>query len=132
MKGLMKEFKEFITKGDVLSMAIGLIIGSAFTAIVTSLNTNILTPLIGMVFGGIDLSTLSVTVGEAELLYGAFLQSIINFLITALVLFFLLKGFNKLSDAVQKEKKEAEATAPAAPPEPSEEVKLLTEISTSK
>ena len=96
MKGFMKEFKEFITKGDVMSMAVGIIIGGAFTAIVGSLVADIITPLLGIVLGGLDFSSLSVTVGNAVLTYGNFIQAIITFLLTALVIFWLMKGFNKM------------------------------------
>ncbi|MBQ1395877.1 MAG: large-conductance mechanosensitive channel protein MscL [Eubacterium sp.] len=121
MKGFMKEFKEFITKGDVMSMAVGIIIGGAFTAIVGSLVADIITPLLGIVLGGLDFSSLSVTVGSAVLTYGNFIQAIITFLLTALVIFWLMKAFNKM-------KKEEPAPEPEPEPEPSEEVKLLTEI----
>ena len=121
MKGFMKEFKEFITKGDVMSMAVGIIIGGAFTAIVGSLVADIITPLLGIVLGGLDFSSLSVTVGSAVLTYGNFIQAIITFLLTALVIFWLMKAFNKM-------KKEEPAPKPEPEPEPSEEVKLLTEI----
>ena len=84
MKKTMKEFKEFIAKGNILDMAIGVIIGGAFGKIVTSLVNDVLMPLIGIITGGIDFTTLSVKVGEAELLYGNFIQSLIDFLIVAL------------------------------------------------
>ena len=85
----MKEFKEFIAKGNILDMAIGVIIGGAFGKIVTSLVNDVLMPLIGIITGGIDFTTLSVKVGEAELLYGNFIQSVIDFLIVALCIFFI-------------------------------------------
>ena len=120
MKGFMKEFKEFISKGDVMSMAVGIIIGGAFTAIVNSLVADIITPILGMILGGTDFAGLSVTVGSAVLTYGNFIQAIITFLMTALVIFVIMKQFNKM--------KKKEEEAPAPDPEPSEEVKLLTEI----
>ncbi len=123
MKGFMKEFKEFITKGDVMSMAVGIIIGGAFTAIVGSLVADIITPLLGIVLGGLDFSSLSVTVGSAVLTYGNFIQAIITFLLTALVIFWLMKAFNKM-----KKEEPAPEPEPEPEPEPSEEVKLLTEI----
>ena len=122
MKALIREFKEFISKGNVMSMAVGLIVGSAFTAIVTSLNQDIITPLLGLILGQIDFTSLSLTVGGASVMYGNFIQAIITFLITALTLFFVLKGFNKMTRKKEEEKKEEPA------PEPSEDVKLLTEI----
>ncbi len=120
MKGFMKEFKEFIAKGDVMSMAVGIIIGGAFTAIVNSLVADIITPILGMILGGADFTGLSITVGSAVLTYGNFIQSIITFLMTAIVIFLIMKQFNKM--------KKKEEEAPAPDPEPSEEVKLLTEI----
>ena len=122
MKGFIREFKEFISNGNVISMAVGIIIGGAFTAIVNSLVSDIITPLLGMILGGINFSGISITVGDATLLVGRFIQSIIMFILTALVIFVIMKGFNKFAT---KKKEEEEASAPA---EPSEEVKLLTEI----
>lgn len=122
MKGFIREFKEFISNGNVMSMAVGIIIGGAFTAIVNSLVSDIITPLLGMILGGINFSGISITVGDANLLVGRFIQSIIMFILTALVIFVIMKGFNKFA---AKKKEEEEASAPA---EPSEEVKLLTEI----
>lgn len=122
MKGFIREFKEFISNGNVMSMAVGIIIGGAFTAIVSSLVSDIITPLLGMILGGINFSGISITVGDATLLVGRFIQSIIMFILTALVIFVIMKGFNKFA---VKKKAEEEASAPA---EPSEEVKLLTEI----
>ena len=122
MKGFIREFKEFISNGNVMSMAVGIIIGGAFTAIVNSLVSDIITPLLGMILGGINFSGISITVGDANLLVGRFIQSVIMFILTALVIFVIMKGFNKFAT---KKKEEEEASSPA---EPSEEVKLLTEI----
>ncbi len=118
-KGFVQEFKEFILRGNVMDMAVGVIVGGAFTAIVTSLNTDILTPILG-IFGGTDFSNLTVTLGSGEnapvLTYGNFITAIINFLITALVIFILIKGINKATERatalVKKNKDEAEAAAP--------------------
>lgn len=104
---MLKEFKKFISRGNVLDMAVGIIMGSAFTAIVTSLVNDILTPLIGLIIGGLDFGSLAITIGSASIAYGAFIQAIINFLLIALSLFLIVKGINKLHT-----KKEA---APAAP-----------------
>lgn len=123
MKSFMKEFKEFIAKGNVMSMAVGIIIGSAFTAIVTSLNQDIITPLLGLILGQVDFTSLSVTVGEASILYGNFIQALITFLITAFTLFLILKAFNRFT-----EKKEAEKQQPAEPTPVPEDIQLLTEI----
>lgn len=115
-KGLMEEFKKFIMRGNVMDMAVGVIVGGAFTTIVTSLNKDILTPILG-VFGGIDFSHLSLTLGEGEtapvLAYGNFITAILNFLITAFVIFMLVKMINVLNDRLAK--KEEKAPEPEAP-----------------
>ena len=131
-KGIVSEFKEFITRGNVMDMAVGIIIGGAFTAIVQSLVNDLLMPVIGALFGGIDFSTLKYVIRaadeaagieEAAIKYGSFIQAIVNFLLIAIVIFLLVRGINKM-----RRKKEEPAPAPAPDPEPSEEVKLLTEI----
>ena len=126
MKSFIKEFKEFISNGNVMSMAIGIIIGGAFTAIVNSLVADIITPLIGMILGGINFSGISITVGSAQLMVGKFIQAVIMFILTALVIFVMMKGLNKVA-AKKKAADDAEEAA-AAPAEPSDEVKLLMEI----
>ena len=118
--GAIKEFKEFISKGNVLDMAVGVIIGGAFGKIVTSLVDNILMPLIGLIIGGLDFSKLAITVKDAEIAYGLFIQNVVDFLIIALCIFLFVKLFSKL-----KKKKEEE---PEKPAEPSEEILLLREI----
>lgn len=114
MKGFFDEFKKFIMRGNVLDMAVGVIIGGAFTAIVTSLNTDILTPLLGLL-GGTDFSYLTLTLGSGEeapvLAYGSFITAIINFLVTAFAIFCLVKLINTLSDRLSKK----EEAAPVAP-----------------
>ena len=133
---MVKEFKEFIARGNVMDMAIGVIIATAFGAITTSLINNILMPLIGLIFGGIDLSKLDIllspevvdeageVVKEASYLgLGTFITAIINFIVIAFVVFLIVKAMNKVND--MKKKEEAEEEAPA---EPSAEEKLLTEI----
>lgn len=111
--GFIGEFKKFILRGNVMDMAVGVIVGGAFTSIVTSLNQDILTPLLG-VFGGTDFSHLTVTLGSGEnapiLTYGNFITAIINFLITAFVIFCLVKFINKLGDKMKKKEEK-----PAAP-----------------
>ncbi|MCR5722162.1 MAG: large-conductance mechanosensitive channel protein MscL [Lachnospiraceae bacterium] len=119
-----KEFKEFISKGNVMDMAVGVIIGGAFGKIVTSLVNDVLMPLLGIITGGIDFTTLSVKVGEAELMYGNFIQAIIDFLIIALCIFFITKAIAKAGEKLKKKQAEEAAAAPAGPT--SEE--LLTEI----
>lgn len=120
MKKFVSEFKEFISRGNVLDMAVGVVIGGAFTAIVTALVDNIITPLIGVLVGGLDFTGLSVKVGEATIGYGAFIQAVINFLLISFVIFCVIRSFNKLA-----KKKEEE---PAASPAPAEDVVLLREI----
>ena len=118
-KGFITEFKDFIMRGNVMDMAVGVIVGGAFTAIVTSLNEDILTPILG-IFGGTDFSELKVTLGSGELAptltYGNFITAIINFLITALVIFCIIKALNKATERatalVKKNKEEAEAAEP--------------------
>ena len=112
-KGFIAEFKKFIMRGNVMDMAVGVIVGGAFTAIVTSLNQDILTPLLG-IFGGTDFSHLSVVLGSGEeapvLMYGNFITAIINFLITAFVIFILVKTINGINDRLSKKEEK-----PAAP-----------------
>ena len=111
--GLISEFKKFIMRGNVMDMAVGVIVGGAFTSIVTSLNKDILTPIIG-IFGGTDFSHLSIVLGSGEeapvLAYGNFITAVLNFLITAFVIFVLVKTINKLNDGLSK--KEEPKAAP--------------------
>ena len=110
-----EEFKKFILRGNVMDMALGVIVGGAFTAIVTSLNNDILTPILGL-FGGTDFSYLTVTLGTGEnapvLHYGNFITAVINFLITALVIFVMLKIINKITERLSALKGEEEAPEP--------------------
>ena len=115
--GMVSEFKEFAMKGSLMDMAVGIIIGAAIGKMVGSLVDNILMPLIGLAMGGVDFSTLAVTVGDASIGYGAFIQALIDFLIIAFVIFMLLKMINNM-----KKKAEEEPEAPA------EDVVLLSEI----
>ena len=117
---MWKEFKTFISRGNVIDLAVAVVLGAAFGAIITSFVNDIIMPLIGILMGGIDFTTLSIQVGEATIAYGNFIQAIINFLIIAFALFLVIRGINKM----QKE----EEAAPAPPPEPTAEEKLLTEI----
>lgn len=125
----IQEFKAFALKGNVVDMAVGVIIGGAFGKIVTSIVANIIMPPIGVLTGGMDFTKLSLTLKEAEgeaeavtLNYGQFLQDVVGFLIIAFCIFLMVKGIAKLS------RKKEEAPAPAPEPEPSNEEKLLTEI----
>jgi large conductance mechanosensitive channel len=125
MKGFIEEFKAFAMKGNVIDLAVAVVIGAAFGKIVSSLVDNIITPIIGLIMGGVDFSGLAYQVGEASITYGVFIQSIIDFLIVALVIFIVIKGINKAQDAFDGEEEEVAEEKPA---EPSEEVKLLREI----
>ncbi|MFR2966169.1 MAG: large conductance mechanosensitive channel protein MscL [Anaerovoracaceae bacterium] len=124
MKKFITEFKEFIARGDVMSMAVGIIISGAFTSIVNSLVNDVISPLLGIILGGIDFTGIMISVGGADLMVGNFIQAVITFLLTALVIFSIMKIFNSF-------KRKAEVTEEAAeeaPLEPAEDVKLLTEI----
>jgi large conductance mechanosensitive channel len=114
---MLKEFREFINRGNVIDLAVAVIIGGAFTAIVNSLVNDIIMPLIGVILGGIDFSAIAIQVGSATIALGNFIQAIINFLVIAFVVFLMVRAINRIS-----KKKEA---APAAPPA---DVVLLTEI----
>lgn len=112
MKQFIQEFKDFAFRGNVLELAIGVVIGSAFTGIVTSLVENIINPVVGALTGGTDLAGLSLTIAGAELMYGAFISSIIDFLIIALVIFVFIKLINnaqmKFNKKVEEETTEVE------------------------
>jgi large conductance mechanosensitive channel len=126
MKNFVEEFKAFAMKGNVIDLAVAVVIGAAFGKIVSSLVTNIITPLIGVLLGGLDFSGLTYVVQDAEVTYGVFVQSIIDFLIVAFVIFLVIKAIAK---AQNLGKEDAEAAAEEEKPaEPSEEVKLLREI----
>ena len=124
MKKLLKEFGDFIKRGNVLDLAVAVVIGAAFSAIVNSIVEYIITPLIGMICGGIDLKTsLYFSVGDATFYFGAVIQAIIEFLVIALAVFFIVKLVNKLMSLKKKTNEEKEE-APAK----SDEVLLLEEI----
>ena len=117
---MLKEFKDFINRGNVVDLAVAVVLGGAFGAIVNSLVNDLIMPLIGILLGGINFSSLALQVGDATLTYGNFIQAVINFLIIAFAIFLIVRAYNNTL-----KKKEA---APAAPPEPSTEEKLLAEI----
>ena len=135
---MIKEFKEFISRGNVMDLAVGVIIGGAFQAIINSLVKDIIMPVISLITGGIDFTNWFVSLdgtkyetleaaqeaGAATLNYGVFITAIINFLLMALVIFFIVKFMNKLAEKAKKKEEKKEE----APAEPSEEVKLLREI----
>ena len=119
-KGFIKEFKEFISRGSVLDMAVGIIIGGAFTAIVKSLVEDIFTPILGMILAGVNFKSLSITIpwgSKPQIYYGLFLEAVVTFLLTALCVFIMIKAINKF-----RKKKEEE------PEEPDPQIVLLTEI----
>lgn len=107
---MIKEFKQFIARGNVIDLAVGVIIGAAFTAIVNSLVKNLINPLLGLIIGRIDLSNLVLKVGGATFKYGSFINSIINFIIIAFVVFLIVKAVNKAT----KRNKEEKASVPNA------------------
>ena len=109
MKSFISEFKEFALRGNVMDMAVGIIIGAAFTAIVTSLVDDIISPLIGLLVK-VDFNNLVATVFNVDIKYGAFIMAVINFLIVALVLFCLIKAVNKANNLKKKEEEEAPTT----------------------
>ena len=115
---MIKEFKKFISKGNVVDLAVGVIIGAAFGKIVSSLVDDIIMPLIGLLVGGIDFSNLSIKIKDASVNYGMFIQNVVDFLIVAFCIFIAVRAFNKLTKKEEKKEKPAK----------SEEVKLLEEI----
>ena len=117
---MLNEFKNFAMRGNVIDLAVGVVIGGAFNAIVASLVGDIFMPIIGVITGGLDFSGLAYTFGESNITYGKFIQAIFVFLITAFALFLLVKAINKM-----KKKEEAK---PAAPAPPAADIVLLTEI----
>jgi large conductance mechanosensitive channel len=133
---MLKEFKEFAVKGNVVDMGVGIVIGAAFTSIINSLVNDIINPIIGVITGGIDFSNFFVNLGAGEyeslaaaqaagaptVNYGLFVNAVISFLIVAWILFFLIRAVNQLRKAAE------EAPAPPETPEPAADVRLLTEI----
>jgi large conductance mechanosensitive channel len=121
---MLKEFKEFAMRGNVVDMAVGIIIGAAFGKIVSSLVSDVIMPPIGMMMGGISFSELAIALGEGEnaatINYGVFIDTVISFLIVAFAIFMLIKAMNSM--------KKKEEEKPAEPPKPSAEEALLTEI----
>lgn len=121
MVNMIKEFKKFIARGNVLDLAVGVIVGGAFSSIVTSLVNNIFTPFIGLILGGVDFSNLSITFRDTQIMYGAFIQSIIDFLIVAFCLFIIVKFVNRLTRKKEEKKEEKKEVKSA-------ELKALEEI----
>jgi len=121
---MLNEFKAFIMRGNVMDMAVGIIIGAAFTAIVTSLVDDLVNPLIGLIIGGVDFSNISFGLGEAQFMIGNFINAVIKFVIIAWVVFLLVKGVNRVASVG---KKKEEAPVEEAPKGPTSE-ELLAEI----
>jgi large conductance mechanosensitive channel len=132
---MLKEFKSFISKGNVMEMAVGLIMALYFGAIIKSLVDHIIMPPIGMLLGNVDFSNLKIVLAQATMngetavpevaiSYGIFINTIITFIIVSLAIFLVVKGYNKMKESMEKQ----EAEAPAAPPAPTKEEVLLTEI----
>ena len=128
---MMSEFEDFAMRGNVVDMAVGIVIGGAFGKIVSSFVADVLMPPIGLLLGGMDFSNLAVQLKEAsegveavQLKYGVFVQTVVDFIIIAFAIFLVVKAMNSAKDAMSEEEEEA----PAAPPEPSKEEVLLTEI----
>ncbi len=135
MKKFLEEFKAFALKGNVVDMAIGVVIGGAFAAITGSLVSDVITPLLAALFNSPNTDALNITLREAQegqeaivLGLGTFVGTIVNFIVIALALFAVIKAMNKASEMAAKLKKQQEEEAAAAPAEPSAEEKLLTEI----
>lgn len=132
-KGFIQEFKTFISRGNVVDMAVGVIIGSAFTKIVNSLVNDVFMPALSVITGGVNFSDLKYVitpateeVAEVAIKYGAFIQNIVDFLLIAMVVFMMVKMINKMRDAAQK--KEEAPREPVAPPPTPEDILLLREI----
>lgn len=119
---MIKEFKEFIARGNVIDLAVGVIMGAAFGKIVSSLVDNIIMPLIGIILGGIDFTSLSIKVQDAYINYGIFIQNVIDFIIISFCVFLMIKFINKITRKKEKEEKQEEAK------ERAEDIKLLEEI----
>ncbi|MBP3799391.1 MAG: large-conductance mechanosensitive channel protein MscL [Bacilli bacterium] len=128
MKKFFGEFKEFVSKGNVIDLAVGVVIGGAFGKIVSSLVDNIIMPLVGLIIGGVDFSSLSVTVKGASIKYGLFIQNVVDFLIVALCIFIFIKAINSLDKKVKSKIKKEEEKKKEEPTKPTKEEELLTEI----
>ena len=121
MSGLINEFKKFILRGNVIDLAVGVVIGASFAKIIDSLVADLFMPIVGFITNGVNIAGLSTTYGDVTLRYGNFLQASINFVIIGFCLFMVVKGMNALQSRMKKEEA-------AKPPEPSASEKLLAEI----
>lgn len=128
-KGIFTDFKDFISQGDVIDLAVGVIIGGAFGKIVTSLVNDIIMPIIGMLIGGVDFTGLKAKIGEATINYGTFIQNILDFLIVALCIFFFVRAIERMKKRMEAAfKKEEEAKEEAEEEKKDEQIVLLEEI----
>ena len=118
---MFKEFRDFIARGNVIDLAVGIIIGAAFTAIVTSIVEDLVNPLIGLIIGGVDFSSISFGMGDAQFMVGNFINAVIKFLIIAWVVFLIVKAVNRVSKMAAKK----EEAAPEEPKGPTQEEVLL-------
>lgn len=118
MKNVLKEFRDFAIKGNVLDLAVGLVIGASFGKIVSSLVGDVLMPTLGLIMGKLDFSSLALTIGESKIAYGMFIQAVVDFVIVAFCIFLVIKQVNRFK----------KSSPPPPPAAPKEEVKLLTEI----
>ena len=126
-KSFINEFKQFISRGNVIDLAVGVIIGGAFGKIVTSIVNDIIMPIIGAIFGGQQFTSLSFKLNDVEIMYGLFIQNIIDFLIVALFVFIIIKVMNSLTHLKEEPKKEEKKEEPKKPEKP-DDIKLLEEI----
>ena len=128
-KGIFSDFKDFISQGDVLDLAVGVIIGGAFGKIVSSLVNDIIMPLIGVVIGGVDFTGLKAEIGEATVTYGVFIQNVLDFLIVALCIFFFVRGIERMKKRMEERFSKAEEKEEAVEEEKKDEqIVLLEEI----
>ena len=125
MKNFFEEFKKFLNRGNAIELAIGVVIGGAFSNIVNSIVNDILMPIIGIIIGGFDFSSLSIKVGDASINYGNFIQNGVSFIAIAFVLFLIVKATNKIDELAKNKKKQEEEAKPAEDPE---DIKLLKSI----
>lgn len=121
---MIQEFREFINRGNVMDLAVAVVIGAAFTAIVNSLVDDIIMPIIGVLLGGVDFTSLAITIGDASIAYGNFIQAVITFLIISVVVFLMIKAMNKAQELAFGPEEEEDGE----PEEPSAEEALLAEI----
>ena len=127
-KGIFSDFKDFISQGDVLDLAVGVIIGGAFGKIVSSLVNDIIMPIIGVIIGGVDFTGLKAEIGEATITYGVFIQNVLDFLIVALCIFFFVRGIEKMKKRMEERFKKSEEEAAEEEPKKDEQIVLLEEI----